>query len=316
MGNIRYWYAGLFIILLFGVLLWLTGYNRGFPLYEEYDEQLNLEEVYILRGLDNPPLEKPGYPPGILYVNYAAQLAAEAITGQSAWDCGCVVIGIVRLFGIAAAFVSALLIALLARKLGGDVAGLIAPLAWFVAPRVLERAQFGFPQVYENLFYLLALYSAVLLLEKRQPRYAIFSVLAGLGAILFKYPLFPVLFLGIGAVLWNLRSEPGRWLRVLAVQLSLIALTALALFTLGSANALVASEHAEANQFVHQGLSGLLNLNLGAFFFVNASGQIGLNLALLLLLIYSAQPHSGRRRAPGSGSAGSACWDWPPATSS
>jgi len=129
LNKLRYWYAGLFIILLLGLLLWATGYNRGFPLYEEYDEQLNLEEVYILRGLDDQALQKPGYPPGILYVYYAAQLAAESVTGESAWDCGCVVIGIVRIIGLAAALISAGLMALIARKLGGAVAGLIAPLA-------------------------------------------------------------------------------------------------------------------------------------------------------------------------------------------
>ena len=285
LSQMRWWWVGLAAVMLVGAVLLLTGYDAGLPLYESKDERHNLDEVYALRGLSEDTLWKPGYPPGILYVNTSAQLLTELATGDSAWDRACQVIRTVRIEGVLANLLTGLLIALTARKLGGDAAGWIAPLGWFVAPRVLGQVQFAFPQVYEGLFYMLALYTAILAVEKRQPRYAIVSVLAGLGAVLFKYTTFPVLALGIGAALWNLRYDRRTWLRVLAMQFALAMSMAVALFTVGGAASLIGSGHVEANQFVSGGLSGLLNFDLVGFIVDSAAAQIGLGLLPFLALL-------------------------------
>lgn len=278
MTHNKWWWAGLLAVMLVGAALLLTGYDAGLPLYESKDERHNLDEVYALRGLSDDTLWKPGYPPGILYVNASAQLLTEVITGDSAWDRACEVIRTVRLEGVVTNLLTGLLVAFTARKLSGNIAGLIAPLGWFVAPRVLGQVQFAFPQVYEGLFYMLALYTAILAVEKPRPRYAVISLLAGLGTVLFKYTTFPVLALGVGAALWNLRHDRRLWLRVLAVQVGLVMLVALALFTLGGAASLIGSGHVEANQFVSGGLSGLLDFDLIHFIFDNGAGQIGFGL--------------------------------------
>jgi 4-amino-4-deoxy-L-arabinose transferase-like glycosyltransferase len=270
------WLAGLILILLVGLIFLGTGYDAGLPLYESKDERHNLDEVYTLRGLHADALWKPGYPPGILYINYGAQILAEAVTGESAWDCPCTVIRSVRLAGLLANLLTALLIALTARQLAGDAAGWLAALAWLIAPRVLAQNQFGFPQVYEGLLYMAALYTALRALKKRQPRDALLSVAAGLGAVLFKYTVFPVLGLGVGVSLWHLRTNRQRWTRVLIVQVAAVGLTALALFTLGGASSLIDSGHVEANQFVDSGLLNVFNLNTHQVIFSNAAGQIGL----------------------------------------
>jgi len=73
------WLLGLILILLVGLIFLCAGYDAGLPLYESKDERHNLDEVYTLRGLHDDELWKPGYPPGILYMNYGAQLVAEAL---------------------------------------------------------------------------------------------------------------------------------------------------------------------------------------------------------------------------------------------
>ena len=142
------WRPALLLVLLLGVILLTTGYDAGLPLYESGDERHHLDEVYILRGLKQAPLWIPGYPPGILYVNYAAQLLVELQTGQSAYGQQCLVVRSVRIVDIFVNLITAALIASVARKLGGNWAGVLAALAWLVAPRVLQQNQFGFPQLY------------------------------------------------------------------------------------------------------------------------------------------------------------------------
>lgn len=289
MRNLSRWHMGLLVIVGIGLFFLATGYDAGLPLYESVDERHNLDEIYILRGIKDDPLWKPGYPPGILYLNYGAQLVTEAITGQSAWDQACMVIQNVRVTGIVANLITAVLIALTARKLGGDLAGWLAPLAWLVAPRVLAQAQFGFPQVYEALFYVLALYLALLALEHRRTRHALLSVAAGLGGVIFKYVTFPALGLGVGAALWNLlradRQNRKRWWGVLALQIIGIALAAIALLTLGGVGSLAGSGHVETNAFLSDGFAKLLDTELVGYIFTNVAGQIGLSLLVLSALI-------------------------------
>ena len=198
--HLTVWGLGLLCVMLVGAFLLLTGWDFGLPIYESVDEVVNLDEIYALRGLSGEALSKPGYPPGILYVNYLAQNLAELSTGQSAWDQPCAVIRAVRLIGVVANLLTALLVALSARKLSTDAGGLLAALAWLAAPMVLQQSQYGFPQVYEGLMYMLVLYTALLALEEHNPRYALLCTLAGLGAVIFKYATFPVLVLGVGTV--------------------------------------------------------------------------------------------------------------------
>lgn len=279
------WWPALMLVMVVGVILLTTGYDAGLPLYESVDERHNLDEVFILRGLKTNELWKPGYPPGILYVNYAAQLLVELATGTSATQQACLVIRSLRIVDIGVNLLTALLIALVARKLGGDWAGILAALAWLVAQRVLAQTQFAFPQVYEGLFYLLATYTAVLALEKQRPLYALLSVVAGLGAVLFKYTTFPVLGLGVGAALWNLRAGGRRWLSVLLIQLAAIALTAAALLTVGGVGSLADSGHAETTFFLESGLSRLLDFARVFRYFSEATGQIGLSPLLFILIL-------------------------------
>lgn len=281
----RTWWAALALVMAVGAALTITGYDRGLPIYESKDERRNLEEVLILRGQLDKPLWKPGYPPGILAVNAGAQIIAEQITGVPASMCRCTVIRSVRVLNLIINLISPLLLALTARRIAGDGAGLLAPLAWIVSVEVLNQTQYAFPQTYEQMTYLLALLLALVALETRKPIWALWSVVAGLVAVIFKYTAFPVLGLGVGAALWLTRETGRRGLPIMAAQIVLIAACAAWLLFGYDATRLFAAGHREANNLAGAGFAHLLEPSLVAYRFDNWAKQIGMPLVVLVPLL-------------------------------
>ncbi|MEM6530796.1 MAG: hypothetical protein AAF653_21035, partial [Chloroflexota bacterium] len=235
------------------------------------------------RGIIENDLWKPGYPPGILALNAGAQSYTEWTTGQSAWEAACEVISNLRLFGIPFHLVAAIMIALIARKLGGNVAGLIAISAWLFNAQILDQTQYAFPQTYEHIAYLLAFWFALLAIENQRPAWAVLSVASGLVAVIFKYPAFPVLGFGVGATLWLLRGNARRWGAILGIQFALIAACAAWLFFGYGATRLISAGHVETTNIVTG--STFSNALDPAFYLLRASNiahHVGMPLLVML----------------------------------
>lgn len=285
------WWAALLVILAVGSVFYLTGYDRGLPLYESRDERRNLEEVFILRGLSDAELWKPGYPPGILWVNHGAQVVTEWAVGEPATDCPCDVIRTMRLLGIPFHLASAVLIALIARKLGGDWAGLFATSVWLFSAGILDQTQYAFPQTYEHIGYLLAFWFAWLALENERPRWAVASTLAGLIAVIFKYTAFPILGLGVGVALWLQRKEPSQWRITLAVQFAFIAACAMWLFFGYGATQLIDAGHEETTNVVQgETLTNIFDPSLVIARAHNLTAQLGVPLWIATALLIVGIP--------------------------
>lgn len=285
------WWGLLGIVLIVGAGFYLTGYDRGLPLYESRDERRNLHEVYALRGISDDELWKPGYPPGILWVNHAAQVVTEWGANLPATQVACDVIRNVRLMGIPVHLLSALLIALIARNLGGAAAGILAAVAWLFSAGVLDQTQYAFPQTYEHVAYLLAFWFALLALQANKPIWAVLSVIAGLIAVIFKYTAFPVLGLGVGVALWQLRTYPRRWGTVLGVQAALIAVCAVWLFFGYGATQLIGAGHEETLNVVQgQTLANIFDPALVLLRARNLTAQIGMPLLAAIALIGVGAP--------------------------
>ncbi len=201
----RWFWVLLMGIATCGLLLHLTGYNYGLPYVEEYDEGRLFYNGYILRGVA-PGLapDLPGYPPGIFALHSMIQPIFENSTGRPAELEAGLTIGALRFLSAIANFVSVLLLGLCARKLAGDMAGLLAAAAWWGLPAVLYNTVIALTEPWQIVCYMLALYFCLDALQHNRPRSAFFSVLAGLVAVIFKYSAFPVLGLGVGAALWQL----------------------------------------------------------------------------------------------------------------
>jgi len=258
----RIWWGGLIPLLLLAAWLNFTGYDYGLPYIERPNEAQNLAEIYIWRGLFDVEEEKPGYPPGILGVYYGAQLAYETAAGESALARPDRVMSYVRFSAAITNILTALVVALGARMLAGNLGGWLAGFAWVSFPLVTQWTLVGHPQAWETLFYALAFYWAALTLKKQQPLYALLSTAAAVGAVIFKYPAFPVLGFGTGVVLWQLYRQPeGRrvWFPALIRQFILIFLCAVWLVFLYDAGRMTGFEHAETEVFTGGGVFNMLN---------------------------------------------------------
>lgn len=284
----RLWWVGLGIVLLIGSFLFTKGYDRGLPLYESKDEYHNLQEVLILRGLEDDDLWKPGYPPGILWVNYIAQWATEWRTGVPANDAPCDVIRSVRQLNIAFNLLILAALAYGGRQLHSPAAGLLAAAAWLLNVQVIEQTQYAFPQTYEVLTYVLAAIFALTGLRDRSVRDVYLSFAFGLLAVVFKYPALVVLGFGFGAALWMAIHQSDRrqtWIGVMGVQLGVSAAVALWLFFGYGALNLVDAGHAETNVFLNEGLQRITDWRLLVYRFQITGQQIGMWSLLMVVLI-------------------------------
>jgi len=281
------WWIMLGVILLIGAVTYFTGYDTDMPLlYENIDERRNLYETYVMRGLSEENLTKPGYPPGILWVYIGAQQAVETVTGETAFEHPGMVVLYVRVAAILTSLLTAFYAALVGRKLMGDIAGLLAAAVWLSLPLVFERTVDGLPQTYEVMFYTAAVYYAILAMEKKSVFWSNISVLVGLFCVIFKYTAFPILGLGVGATLWNLWQQPEKrkiWLRMLGFQFVGIIITAYYLLEIYGVSGLISTDHPETNAFLDSGLGLLLNFDRNLFIFHAGIGQTGLSLLLFVL---------------------------------
>lgn len=255
-----WWLVGLPVLA--GVLLQLTGYNYGFPYVEQGDEVWIFTNAFMLRKgeeLGQEP-DMPGYPPALVELNRALQPLAERVTGRPALLDAWVTIGYIRFITALLNGVTALLLAYAAYRLSGRAAALLAVAAWFGLPSVVQNTVIALTEGFQAFCYVLAFVLAVSALERQQRRAAVGSVLAGIGAVLFKYSALPALGFGVGTVLWLLwRGNWRKWLKVLLIQAVLIAATGF--YILGNVVVLFDSGHAESQSFLaRQNLMSYLNL--------------------------------------------------------
>lgn len=273
------WVIGLLTVLLVGGMVSFTGYTFGLPFVEHYDEGRNLAETYILRGIPGD-LNKPGYPPGILWVYQGAQLAVEAATGDSAYEHPRQVMTLVRFMTALANVLSGVFIWAVTRKFSGEIAGLAAGLGWYFLPLVIRRVEVGLPQAWEVMLYVAVVYFALLALEQQKPRWAIISVFVGLINVIFKYTAFPALGLGVGAALWLAWKKPDHrqtWIRTVVIQAVMIIVCAVGVLAFAGVGQLIDAEHGETTTFIESGPQRLLDFPFVWNLFVQAISQLYLD---------------------------------------
>jgi len=163
--------------------------------------------------------------------------------------------------------------------------GVLAAVAWAVAPNIIYRTIFGHPQPYELLFNLMAFYFALLALEKQSPRWAVGSVITGLFGVIFKYTGFTILGLGVGVAMWHWRKNPRLWRNALLIQIVAIILCAIFLFTLGGALELFGADHRESDAFASGGFLRVFDVNLGLRLINNAIIQINMPMVTYTVLV-------------------------------
>lgn len=257
--TIRWWLA---LLMLTGLtlLLHFTGYNYDFPYTEEFDESRILWNAYA-RRIDRPDFENlQGYPPGIFWIHNAVQPVVEQREGNPAEFEMMHILTIIRGMAIITNAGTVIVIALATRMLAGSIAGLLAGFAWAVLPVPIVHTTLALTEAWQTFFITLAILTAFISLERQSRTAALASILAGLGAVLFKYSAFPALGPGVAAVLWNIyvaTENRRKWLQTGILQIALMILCAAYLFLIYGAGQL---DNPEQNRFIEDGIWSLLNI--------------------------------------------------------
>lgn len=203
-------------LVLLAAALRLPGYNFSLP-YVDHPDEPN----FYLAGLERRSLFDNGpyynnYPPAYLTLQAAAQPALEAvgIAGLAP------TVQVMRLLAVAAGLGTVVCLALTARLAAGAVAGLVAGAAWALAPLAVENGGLALPDPQVYFFTALTLWLTTAALANPQRRaWSVWALAAALMAVLFKYPVLPLVGVPLlaGLVIWRRDRRP----RYLLVQLAL-----------------------------------------------------------------------------------------------
>ncbi len=212
---------GLLLIVLVAGILQFLSFQFSLPYVDHADEPAYYVGGQEWRGLIQSSGYYAGIPPAYVAVHTLIQPVLEA-AGQHGLAA---TTRFLRGVSVVVNLLTLIFIALAARAAGDALAGLIAGAAWGVAPLVVENGVYALPDPFIYFFTVLAFWLAVdALLTPKHQRRAVWSVVAGLAAVLMKYPALPALIPGVLVGLYFALRPPKRW-RLLALQILLIGVT-------------------------------------------------------------------------------------------
>lgn len=221
------WYLLILTIAFLGLGIYWTGYNRDQTLDYDSEQSNYVDEIRLYFeaiNLDRVPeseRELAGYPPGLFFVFRLAHWLSGSWEEIQTVE----VLSLTRLWVGMINALSLILLALIGRRLHSPWLGILAMLAWMLAPLVINRVHFALTEAFQVFFNLLAFYAALRVLDSKNAAWAILSIISALIVIIFKYSGFPSLGFGVGAGLYCLLTEREHrkfWLLVLSLQILLI----------------------------------------------------------------------------------------------
>ncbi len=195
----------LILILMLGLVPRLLIAPASLPYIDHPDEP----SLYLLarqwRGLfqfDEPLFQ--GYPPIYVGLNLVVQVIMEQLGHPVQGE----VIGVLRVISCFFSMATALVTALIARRIAGGFAGLVAAALWAFSPFLIRQAPVALTDPLAALVTMVALWLAVIAATERRNRYvAVWSIAVGAVGIFIKYPVAPVMVAGGLVLLWMLVVE-------------------------------------------------------------------------------------------------------------
>jgi len=230
-------YVGL---LLLAAALRIASFTYGLPYVDHVDEP----NFYLLANDQRGVLDAAwrenwleGYPPGYIWMAAALMQGVDAIADLNIHTDMGNYIAILRLVSLLGDLLTLAALMTLARWLGGAAAGAIAGSGYVIAAEVLENAITALPDPLTVTFVVLCALLTVRALRRDQAAMALLATIFGLLAVVFKYPVFPVLLLPAAFFLRDLWQRRVRALPMAALALLLVGGTALyLLFAYGALN--------------------------------------------------------------------------------
>lgn len=265
MARTRWFWLILLGVVIAAAVPRLLIYDFSLPYIDHPDEGTSYLEARQWRGQYELGGGHEGYPPGHIALNYVTQNIVEGIGSGGIADS----IRAMRLLSVAFNLLTLVVIALLARLMAGDVAGIVAAITWGVSPMVITNNVIAIPDPFLYLLTTLSVYLAAVAFAIPEKRYwCVWSFGVGLLAVVTKYPAFPVLIPAGLVALWEMRRnwrQGGRYLLIEAIGAGLVA--AWLIFGYGAFDAFGVNRETVAMQ--QSGLSNVLSLpvvlhNIGA----------------------------------------------------
>ncbi len=255
----RIFQAGLLLIVVLAAALRFGGAGFSLPYVDHPDEPNFYLVAQYWRGQFNPNPDIEylyrGYPPAYIALQVVLLPMIEGLRGSGLAEA----VRVLRWLSALADLATIVLIALTARRLEGNVAGWIGGLSWALAPVVVKNNILALPDPWVPMLTMLALWWAVVAYQHAERRWwALLSVIAGILAILFKYPVLTAILPGGLVALWLLTRPPERntGLRILATQaLLVVAVAGWLWFGYQFSDAF----YAEGAEATTNGLSNMLN---------------------------------------------------------
>lgn len=248
-----FWW-GLIAIVIAAALPRLLSYAYGLPYVEHADEPNKYVAALAWRGEYEHPTEGyyAGYPPGYLAVSYVAQVIGEPLGVRGLAP----TVRVLRFVAVIVNLGTLVLIALAGRQIGRTPAGWVAGIAWGLSPLVVENGVYAIQDPFVYLWVALALWlAAAAATDETRKTWAFGSILAGLIAVVFKYPVISALLPGMAVTFaYALYNRRSRWL--LGVEVALAAATAVFVY---HQMGLMALWQAEAGSAAASGLDNLLD---------------------------------------------------------
>ncbi len=262
-------WIGMLLIVALAAGLRLLSYDFSLPYVDHPDEP-----TYYVGGQEwrvlvphNPYYD--GVPPAYLALHTGLQPILESlgISGLAP------TIRVMRLLTAAANVLTLVVIAQTARLAGGDLAGLAAGLAWGISPPVLENGVYALPDPFVYLFVALSVWlAAVALVNPKRRNWCVWSVAAGLIAVLFKYPALPVVAAGgvtalvIAARDWrgldaSAAYKPSRYRGLILLAIQMILVAGVGLWLVKGYGLDLNNLQREGAVIKNQGLSNFFNLS-------------------------------------------------------
>lgn len=216
-------YVGL---LLVAAALRLASFSYGLPYVDHVDEP----NFYLLANDQRGVLDAAwrnnwleGYPPGYIWSAAAIMTGVDAIADLNIHTDMSNYITVLRLVSIFCDLLTLAALMTLARWLGGYVAGAIAGSGYVIAAEILENSIVALPDPATVLFVVLCALLTMRALQRDSVPLALLGTASGLLAIIFKYPVFPVLLLPAAFFLRDLWRRRVRALPTAALALALVA---------------------------------------------------------------------------------------------
>lgn len=247
------------IIILIGIAAgWarLATFDFSLPYVDHPDEPTLYLKAQEWRGLFDLQDHAESYPPAVISVNYVAQNVLEQLGHEGLSP----TTEVMRFLSVITDLIALGLVMATAYLVGGLFAATATGLAWSTSSILLEHGVYALADPWVYMMVALTVFLAVVSAQdERRKSWVVWSIVAGLLAMLFKYPAVAVLSVPGVVLLIHLWHNPRLGMRYLAIIFMIGIAAAVFLLIVYRADRFVTRDSTVSNRARDNGLKSLID---------------------------------------------------------